>query len=237
LEELLLVVLDDWKSVMITGEHVSWIPVDDILFESLGLTKSCDILQVYNQLERFLLSFSDTFIIDSSMRRDRKWQRAWRVSRPRPPKRSIFTAYNRSEEDHVRQIVETWCVMMSIIRQVTTNEHRGLPTVINLTQEQLAETGSDKLPSFPWDPGVHFVRRIFFIMLTQVAPKRHTLHLGLVWSGPVGTCPVEQDIFSLLIIMIGHGGGWEGTTSIKILLQMQLLDSKSKYHKYFILMI
>jgi hypothetical protein len=31
LEELLSVVLDDWDSVMITGEYVPWIPVDDIL--------------------------------------------------------------------------------------------------------------------------------------------------------------------------------------------------------------
>jgi hypothetical protein len=85
--------------------------------------------------------------------------------------------------------------------------------VISPTQEQLAETGSDKLPSFPWDPGVHFVSRMFYVMLTQVAPESHTLHLGLVWSEPAGTCPMERDIFSLLIIMIGHGDGWAGTTS------------------------
>jgi hypothetical protein len=83
------------------------------------------------------------------------------VSRPRPPDRSTFTAYNRSEVDRVRQTVETWCVMVSIIGQVTTDEHRGLPTVISPTQEQLAKTGSDKLPSSPWDPGVHFVSRMF----------------------------------------------------------------------------
>jgi hypothetical protein len=44
LEELLSVVLDDWESVMITGEYVPWIPWDEILVESLGLTKACDVL-------------------------------------------------------------------------------------------------------------------------------------------------------------------------------------------------
>jgi hypothetical protein len=87
---------------MITGEYVPWIPVDEILVESLGLTKACDVLQVYSQLQRFLLAFPDTFIIDNNMRRDRQWQRAWRVSRPRPPDMSTFTAYNRSEVDRVR---------------------------------------------------------------------------------------------------------------------------------------
>jgi hypothetical protein len=83
------------------------------------------------------------------MRRDRHWQRAWRVSRPIPPDRSTFTAYSRLEVDHVRQTVETWCVMVSIIGQVTIDEHRGILTVISLTQEQLEEIGSDKLPSLP----------------------------------------------------------------------------------------
>ena len=55
------------------------------------------------------------------------------MSRPRPPDRGTFTAYNRLEVDRVRQIVETWCVMMSIIGQVTTYEHIGLSTVINPT--------------------------------------------------------------------------------------------------------
>jgi len=57
LEELLLVVLDDWESVMITGEYVPSIPVDELLVESLGLTKACDILQVYSQLQRFCYPF------------------------------------------------------------------------------------------------------------------------------------------------------------------------------------
>ena len=99
-EELLLVVPDDWGSVMTTGEYVSWVPVDEILVESLGLTKACDVLQVYIQLESFLLAFPDTFIIDINMRRDRQWKRAWRVSRSRPPDGSTFMTYIRSKVDH-----------------------------------------------------------------------------------------------------------------------------------------
>jgi hypothetical protein len=133
LEELLSVVLDDWGPVMTTDEHLAWGPVDERLVETLGLTKACDVLQVYSQLQRFLLAFPDTFIIDNSTRRDRQWQRAWRVSRSRPHDKSTFTAYSRSEVDRVRQTFETWCVMVSIIGQVTANEHRGLPTVISKT--------------------------------------------------------------------------------------------------------
>ena len=115
LEELLPVVLDGGDSVMTTREHRSWIPMDELLVESLGLTKACDAFQSYNQLQRFLLARPDTFIIDNSMRRDRPWLGAWRVSRSRLYDRSTFTTYNRSEVDRVRQTVETWCVMVSII--------------------------------------------------------------------------------------------------------------------------
>ena len=69
LEELLSVVLDGWYSVMTTVEHRSWIPMDEILVESLGLTKACDALQSYSQLQICLLPFSNMFIIDSSMSR------------------------------------------------------------------------------------------------------------------------------------------------------------------------
>jgi hypothetical protein len=109
-------------------------------------------------------------------------------------------------------------VMVSIIGQVIADEHRGLLTVINLTQEHLEELGSDKLPSFPLDLRVHLVSKLFHYMMTQVAPESHTLHLRLVWSGPAGTCPMERDIFSLLIIMIEHGDGWAGTTSTDMFL-------------------
>jgi hypothetical protein len=42
LEELLPVVLDGWDSMMTTREYLSWIPMDELLVESLGLTKACD---------------------------------------------------------------------------------------------------------------------------------------------------------------------------------------------------
>jgi hypothetical protein len=111
------------------------------------------------------------------------------------------------------------------------DEHRGLLTVISLTQEQLEEIGSDKLPSFPWDPGVRFVSTMF--MLTQVAPESHTLHLGLVWSGSAGTCPMGRDLFFHLAIMIGHGEVWIGTSSTEMPIQIQFLDNRSNGHRYF----
>jgi len=132
-EGLLSVVLDGWDSVMTTEEHLSWIPMDELLVESLRLTKACDTSQSYSQLQMFLLAYPNTFIIDNNKRRDRPWLRTWRVSRPRLHDRSTFTAYSRSEVDHFRQTIETWCVMVRIIDQVTTNEHRGLMTVIGLT--------------------------------------------------------------------------------------------------------
>ena len=151
--------------------------------------------------------------------------------------RSTFTTYSRSEVDHVRQIVETWCVMVRIIDQVITDERSGLLTVISSTQEQLAETGSDKLPSFPWDPRVHFVSRLFHLMMTQVAPESHILHFGLVLRGLAGAYPMERDNFSLLILMIEHGDGWADTTSTEVLLPMHLLDNRSSFHRYSILRI
>jgi hypothetical protein len=213
-EGLLLVVLDGWDSVMTTGEHLSWIPMDELLVESLGLTKACDTSQSYSELQMFLLVCPDTFIIDTSMRRDRPWLGAWRVSRLRLHDRSTFTTYSRSEVDRVRQTIETWCVMVSIIYQVMTDEHSGLPTVISPAQEQLAETGSDRLPSLSWDPGFHLVSRMFHYRMTQVAPESQTLHLGLVWREPTGTCLVGRYLSSLMIIMIGHGYVWMGTSSI-----------------------
>ena len=141
--------------------------------------------------------------------------------------------YNRSEVDHVRQTVETWCVMVSIIDLVMTDERSGLLTVINPAQEHLAETGSDKLPIFPWDPGVHLVSRMFHYMMTQVARKSHTLHLGLVWSGSESTCPMGRDLFFLLIIMIGHGDIWIGTSSTEVSMPINFLGSRFGGHRYF----
>jgi hypothetical protein len=69
LEELLLVVLDDWILVMSISEQLSGVQVDVLLVESLILTEAGGFFHPYNQLHISLLSFSDTFIIDSSMRR------------------------------------------------------------------------------------------------------------------------------------------------------------------------
>jgi hypothetical protein len=133
LQELLSVVLDGWDLVMTTREYLSWIPMDELLVESLGLTKASDIFQSYSQLQMFLLAFPNTFIIDNNMRRDRLSLRTWGVARMIPPDMSIFTASNRIEVDRHRQTVETWCVMVSIIGQVIEDEHKGLLTVISPT--------------------------------------------------------------------------------------------------------
>jgi hypothetical protein len=122
--------------------------------------------------------------------------------------------------DHHRQTVETLGVMVSILghgiadisegdtdTESHGDEHGRLPTVISMTQEQLVEIGSDKLPSLPWDPGVHFVSWLFHLMMTQVAPKSHILHFGLVLSGLAGACPMKRGSFSLLILMIEHRDG------------------------------
>jgi hypothetical protein len=121
LEGLLPIVLDDWDSVMSTRQYL-WISMDELLVESLGLTKAYDIFQSYSQLQMFLLAFHDTFIIDNSMRRDRQWLRTWGVARSRPPDMSVFTAFNRIEVDRHKQPVETWCVMVSIIGQMIAGE-------------------------------------------------------------------------------------------------------------------
>jgi hypothetical protein len=73
------------------------------------------------------------------MRRDCLWLRTWGVARLKPPDNSIFTASNRIEVDCHRQLVETWCVMVSIMGLKIVYEHRGLLTVISLAQEKLEE--------------------------------------------------------------------------------------------------
>jgi hypothetical protein len=70
-------------------------------------------------------------------------------------------------------------------------------------------------------------------MLTQVAPESHTIHLGLVWSGSVGTCPIGQDLSLCFIIMIGHGDVWIGTSSIEVSSLIHFLDNRSNGHRYF----
>jgi hypothetical protein len=49
-EGLLPVVLDGWDSVMTTREHLSWMSMDELMVESLGLTKACDTSQSYSHL-------------------------------------------------------------------------------------------------------------------------------------------------------------------------------------------
>ena len=69
-------------------------------------------------------------------------------------------------------------------------------------------------------------------MLTQVAPENHIIYYGLVLSRHAGPCPMERDSFSLLILMIEHGDGWVDTISTEVLLQMQLMDTRSSRHRY-----
>jgi hypothetical protein len=57
-EELPPVVPDEWGLVMTTGEYLPWVLVDEILFESLGLTKAYDTFQSYSRLQMFLFAFS-----------------------------------------------------------------------------------------------------------------------------------------------------------------------------------
>ena len=72
LEELLLIVPDDWGLVMTTGEQLSWVLVDVLLVESLGLTKEGGIFQSYDQPQISLLSFPSAFIMGNIMRRYRQ---------------------------------------------------------------------------------------------------------------------------------------------------------------------
>jgi hypothetical protein len=51
LEELLPVVLDGWDFSDDHRRALSWIPMDELLVESLGLTKACDTFQSYSQLQ------------------------------------------------------------------------------------------------------------------------------------------------------------------------------------------
>jgi hypothetical protein len=194
----------------------------------------------------FLLAFPDTFIIDNNIGGDRQWQGTWRVGRPRPPDRSVFIAYRRIAVDHQRQTVETLGVMVSMLgRGITAisegdtdsdshwDEDGALPTVISMTHEQLVRIGSDELPIFPWDPGVHWVSGLFHLMMAQVAPESNILHSWMVLRGLVGTCSMWRDRFSLLILMIEYGGGWADDVSTEIPLQGQLLDNKPIFHRYF----
>jgi hypothetical protein len=84
---------------------------------------------------------------------------------------------------------------------------------------------------------VHLASRIFDVMLTRVAPESHTLHLRLVWSGSVGTCPMGRDLFLHLIIMIRHGDVWTGTSSTEVSSLVQFMGRRFSGHRYFSLRI
>jgi hypothetical protein len=47
--ELLTVVPNGWSLVMSIDDYSPWVPVDEILVKSLGLTKAYDISQVYRK--------------------------------------------------------------------------------------------------------------------------------------------------------------------------------------------
>jgi hypothetical protein len=70
-------------------------------------------------------------------------------------------------------------------------------------------------------------------MMAQVVPESNMLHSWMVLRGLLGTCSMWQDRFSLLILMIEYGGGWEYVDSTEIPIQVQLLDNKPSFHRYF----
>jgi hypothetical protein len=193
-----------------------------------------------------MLAFPDIFIIDNNTGGDRQCQGTWRVDRKRPPDRSDFITYNRIGEDHQRQTVEALGVMESIlghgtedISEVDTDsdshwdEDGGLLTVISMAHQQLVGIGSDELPNFPWDLGVHLVSSLLHLMMVWVAPESNILHSWIILRGLAGICSMWRDRFSLLILVIEYGDGWEDFGSTGIPLQVQLLDSRPNYHRYF----
>jgi hypothetical protein len=93
LVEIPTVVPDGWCLVMNTGDYLSWVPMDELLVKTFGLTKAYATFQSYSWLQIFMMAFPDTFIIDSSTGGARQWQGAWRVGRPRPPNKSVLIAY------------------------------------------------------------------------------------------------------------------------------------------------
>jgi hypothetical protein len=93
--------------------------------------------------------------------------------------------------------------------------------------------GSDELPIFPWDLGVHLVSRLFHLMMVRVVPESNILHSWIVLRGLAGTYSMCRDKFSLLILMIEYGDGWADVGSTEIPLQVHLLDRRPNYHRYF----
>jgi hypothetical protein len=79
--ELPPVVPDGWGLVMSTSKYLPWVMVDELLVESLGLTKVYDTFQCDSSFSICLLAFFDTFIIDNSAGGDRQGQGTWRLGR------------------------------------------------------------------------------------------------------------------------------------------------------------
>jgi hypothetical protein len=231
--EIPTVVLDGWSSVMSIGDYLPWVSVGELSVKSLGLTKAYDTFQSFSQLHIYLLAFPDTSIIDSSTGGDRQWQGTWRVGTPRPLDRSVFIAYSRTGMDHQRQIVEALSMMESIldhrtedISEIDTDsdspwdEDGGFLIVISMVHQQLVGIGSDELPNLPWDPGVNLVKDLLDLMRVRVVPASSRLHSWITLRGLVGICSMWRDRFSLLIIVIEFGDGWEDFGSTGIPLQV-----------------
>jgi hypothetical protein len=244
--DLPTVVPDGWTLLMCIGDYSPWVPVDEFLVKSLGLTKVCDTSQSYRRLQLFLLTCPDTFIIGNNIGRDIQWQGIWRVGRKRPPDKSFFITYSMIGVDHQRQTVEALDVMESILGHGTEDtskvhtdskshwdEDGGIPTVILMAHQQLVGIGSDELPNFPGDPRVHLVSSLLHLMMVRVAPESNILHSWMILRGIDGIFSMWRDRFSPLILMIEYGDGWEDFGSIEIPLQVQLLDSRPNYHRYF----
>jgi hypothetical protein len=100
LVEIPTVILDGWCLVMSRGDYLPWVPMDELLVKSFGLTKAYDTFLSYSWLQIFMIAFPDTFIIVNSTGGARQWQGTWRVGRPRPPDRSVLIAYIRIGVDH-----------------------------------------------------------------------------------------------------------------------------------------
>jgi hypothetical protein len=113
------------------------------------------------------------------------------------------------------------------------DEDGWLLTTISVQRQQLVGIRSDELPNFPWDSGTHLVSSFFHIMTVQVALVIIILHSLINLRGIVGICSMWRDRFSLLILVIEFGDGWEDFGSTGIPFQVELLDSKPNHHRYF----
>jgi hypothetical protein len=127
-----------------------------------------------------MISFLDTFIIDSNTGGARQWQGTWRVGRSRTLDRIALIAYIRIGVDHHGQTVEALGVMESILGHGTKNisevaiysdshwDNGGvLSTVTIRAHQQLMGIGSDELPNLTWDPRVHWVNSLVHLMRIQ----------------------------------------------------------------------